>query len=299
MIVLVSKIIEKVANRYMVGYEFGVEAPIDFCVTGKFQAPSSEWIHVRRQLLDYELIVVTDGILYIAGDENRYAVQKGQYLLLPPQTQQYGYKASNCSFYWLHFAYRNGISEVDLSIVDPGYRLGRIIIPRHGGLNNIEKIVVMMKQLQDSVRSYREKSLNDYFSTSILCEMYNQFRISTGIPAKKSNQQMYNDILDYIKWNCQKDIRVSHIAKHFGYNEKYLSHLFTQVSGTSLKQYILLQKMEVAKFILTDTNNTISEISAQLGCSDCHNFMKAFKKVVGLTPTEYRNAYSKRLLYYK
>jgi AraC-like DNA-binding protein len=295
----VWKTTEKVANRYMVGYEFGIETPINFFVTGKFQAPSSDWIHMRRHLFDYELIVMTEGILYIAGDANRYAVQKGQYLLLSPQTEQYGYKASNCSFYWLHFSYSNEITEIDLSIVDPGYRPGRIIIPRHGSPNNIEKIIVMMKQLQDSVRSYSEKYLNNYFSTLILCEIYNQFRISTGITAKKSNHQMYNDILDYIKWNCQKDIRVSHIAEHFGYNEKYLSHLFTQVSGTSLKQYILLQKMEVAKFILTDTNNSINEISAQLGYSDCHNFMKAFKKVAGLTPTEYRNAYSKRLLYYK
>jgi AraC-like DNA-binding protein len=283
----------------MVGYEFLVDTPVGMALTGKFQAPSPEWIHLSRYLLDYELIVMTDGVLYIAGDKNHYVVNKGEYLLLAPQTNQYGYKASDCSFYWLHFSYRNDISPLDLSTAAPDYKQGRIIIPQQGSLKNIEKIVVMMKQLQDSVRNYGEKTLNDYLSTSILCEMYNQLHFSENSAGKKSNQQIYNDILDYIKWNSHENIRVSHIADYFGYNEKYLSHLFTQVSGTSLKQYILIEKMEIAKFILTDTNNNISEIGAQLGYSDCHNFMKAFKKIVGLTPSEYRNAYSKRLLYYK
>ena len=105
--------------------------------------------------------------------------------------------------------------------------------------------------------------------------------------------------MDYVKKFIHKNIKVSEIAHHFGYNEKYISFLFKSKSGTSLKQYILFEKMEIAKFILTDTNNTIGEIAVQLGFNDSHNFMKAFKKVVGLTPSESRNAYSKRLLFYE
>jgi len=283
----------------MNGYVFLVDTPVKLGLTGKFKAPSPEWIHLTRILLDYELIVMTEGTLYIADDRSHYVVKKGEYLLLTPQSNQYGYKTSDCSFYWLHFSCRSEINAVDLSKAIPSYKAGRIIIPQQGSLKNIEKIIVMMKQLQDSVRCYGEKTLNDYMSTSILCEMYNQQYFIESSPEKKSNQQIYNDILDYIKWNCHENIRVSYIAEYFGYNEKYLSHLFTKISGTSLKQYILLQKMEVAKFILSDTNNSISEIGAQLGYGDCHNFMKCFKKIIGLTPTEYRNAYSKRLLFYK
>ncbi|MDQ0195916.1 hypothetical protein J2T20_004322 [Paenibacillus wynnii] len=39
-------------------------------VAGVFNAPSPEWIHLSRSLQDYELIVVTEGTLYIAGDNN-------------------------------------------------------------------------------------------------------------------------------------------------------------------------------------------------------------------------------------
>ncbi|MFD2876091.1 helix-turn-helix domain-containing protein [Paenibacillus rhizoplanae] len=162
------------------------------------------------------------------------------------------------------------------------------------------KIIVMMKQLQDSVRSYDQTALNNYMSTVILCELYSQTLPTDADPFKRTKQeQLYNDIVDYIKWSRSEHIKVSQIAAYFGYNEKYLSHLFTVISGISLKQYILQQKMELAKFLLTDTNQNVSEVSLQLGYKDCHNFMKSFKKIVGLTPTEFRNAYAKRLLFYE
>jgi len=284
----------------MIAYELLVDTPLTLALTGKFTAPSPEWTHLSRSLTDYELIVVTEDTLYIAGDHNHFVVNKGEYLLLPPYTNQYGYKSSNCSFYWLHFFSKNELKVTDTNNLSPESETGKIIIPQRGKLNNVEKIIVMMKQLQDSVRCYNEKTLNDYMSTVILCELHNQLSSSRLTSFKRSKQeQLYNDIVDYIKWNQQEQVKVSELADYFGYNEKYLSHLFTTISGVPLKQYILQQKMEMAKFILTDTNQSINEIASHLGYKDCHNFMKSFKKIVGLTATEFRNAYSKRLLYYK
>jgi len=284
----------------MIAYELLVDTPLTMAITGKFIAPSAEWIHLSRSLLDYELIVVTEGTLYIAGDNNHFVVNKGEYLLLPPFTNQYGYKSSNCSFYWLHFYSKNDLKVLEISNMPAETKPGLIIIPQRGKLNNVEKIIVMMKQLQDSVRCYNEKTLNDYMSTVILCELHNQLSTSRMSTLKRSKQeQLYNDIVDHIKSNQHEQVKVSELAVYFGYNEKYLSHLFTTISGVSLKQYILQQKMEMAKFMLTDTNQNINEIASQLGYKDCHNFMKSFKKIVGLTATEFRNAYSKRLLFYE
>jgi AraC family transcriptional regulator of arabinose operon len=284
----------------MNAFSFSVDTPINLVITGKFQAPTPEWVHLSRYLLDYELIVLTSGTLFIAGDKNHYTVHTGEYLLLPPQTNQYGYKSSDCSFYWLHFSYKNDITVLNISNSISTYENGKIVLPQQGTLKSVERIIVMMKQLQDSVRSYNEKTLNDYMATVILCEIYNQLFSAQNNPNKKSKQdQLFNDIVDHIKWSYHENTKVSEIANYFGYNEKYLSHFFTQISGISLKQYILQQKMEVAKSILSDTNHSISEIAFQLGYNDCHNFMKSFKKIIGLTPTAFRNAYSKRLLFYK
>ncbi|MEK4063431.1 MULTISPECIES: AraC family transcriptional regulator [unclassified Paenibacillus] len=287
-------------DKRMIAFELIVDTPVDLEITGKFIAPSSDWIHLSRILQDYELIVMTEGVLYLAGDQQHFVVSKGEYLLLPPSTKQYGYKASECSFYWLHFKSPDGISITDISTHPRNREDNKLLLPQYGTLKSLEKIIVMMKQLQDSVRGYNQKTLNNYMSTVILCELYNQVFHSEHNPAKKNKQeQLYNDIVDYIKWSRSEHIKVSQIATYFGYNEKYLSHLFTRISGISLKQYILQQKMELAKFLLSDTNQNVSEVSQQLGYKDCHNFMKSFKKIVGLTPTDFRNAYAKRLLFYE
>lgn len=284
----------------MTAFELIVDKPVNLEITGKFVAPSAEWIHLSRILQDYELIVMTEGVLYLAGDNQQFVVSKGEYLLLPPLTKQYGYKPSECSFYWLHFHSTSGIQVADLSPRTYDKEDNRILLPQYGTLRSLEKIIVMMKQLQDSVRGYNQTTLNNYMATVILCELYNQTCHTDADPLKKTKQeQLYNDIVDYIKWSRSEHIKVSQIAAYFGYNEKYLSHLFTVISGISLKQYILQQKMELAKFLLADTNQNVSEVSLQLGYKDCHNFMKSFKKIVGLTPTDFRNAYAKRLLFYE
>ncbi|WNS46750.1 AraC family transcriptional regulator [Paenibacillus sp. MMS20-IR301] len=284
----------------MTAFELNVDKPVTLEMTGKFVAPSADWIHLSRILHDYELIVMTEGVLYLAGDSQQFAVSKGEYLLLPPLTKQYGYKSSECSFYWLHFQPVSSIQVADSAACTYDKGDNRILLPQSGTLRSLEKIIVMMKQLQDSVRNYNQDTLNSYMSTVILCELYNQCCDTNADQLKKTKQeQLYNDVVDYIKWSRSEHIKVSQIADYFGYNAKYLSHLFTVISGISLKQYILQQKMELAKYLLTDTNQNISEVSLQLGYKDCHNFMKSFKKIVGLTPTDFRNAYAKRLLFYK
>jgi AraC family transcriptional regulator of arabinose operon len=284
----------------MLAYEFSVESPLSYIFTGKFKAPSSEWKHETFSLTDYELFVMTDGCLYIADDNGQYVVNKGEHLLLSPtpNNTRYGYLPSSCSFYWLHFSCSHNISLKDIA---KGFipAENKLYIPVQAKLSASEKVVILMKQLQDSIRSNYSSTFENYTSTTILCEIHNQVFPQKDIQITESKRQIYNDIIDYVKLTLNRNIKISDIATHFGYNEKYLSHLFSNIENMPLKQYILQEKMELAKYMLSDTNNTINQIAMALCFSDCHNFMKAFKKIGGLTPTEYRNAYSKRLLYDK
>ena len=50
--------------------------------------------------------------------------------------------------------------------------------------------------------------------------------------------------------------------------------------------------------MLSDNDKAVTEIAAELGFSDVHNFARTYKKITGLTPSEYRNAFAKRMLYH-
>lgn len=292
-------------------FKFNIERPLSYVLTGKFEAPSPNWTHEALPLLDYEFIVVTQGELYIRYQDENFSVKSGEFLLLPPSTTVHnyrkGFQPSDCSFYWMHFEANHDITTIEIPDSLQGSSLGdlgrdMIALPQQAEIPSPERILVLMHHLQDDVKSeFCRLSLN-YMTTTILCELFNQFHQlhdPNAEPEKKTQKQMYHDIIDYVKLNTNQNLKVSHVAEHFGYNEKYLSHLFSKIAGIPLKQFILTNKMEVANFMLTDTNKSIQDIALSLGFSDSHNFAKAYKKICGLTPSEYRNAFSKRLLYHK
>jgi len=281
-------------------YEFSLAMPLKYNLTGKFQAPSPEWMHFTRYMKDYELIVVTEGVTYLQFEKQLYSIGKGEFIIFPPSAKQAGYKKSKCAFYWLHFTCENPVCTKMLEEFPAEPPVDKIYIPTYGKVENLEKIIVMMKHLQDSVRSYHNNLQNNYVCTTILCEIFSQFLAKKNQDnSALKRKQLFNDIQDYIKWNRNNDIKVSEIADHFGYNKRYLSQLFSTIAGVSLKQHLIQEKIELAKYLLCDTNANISEVAYQLGYNDSHNFMKAFKKLVGLTPTQYRNAYAARLLFYE
>lgn len=174
------------------------------------------------------------------------------------------------------------------------------VIPQTGVLPKPEKIVVLMKQLQDSVKTLYPQIALDAMSTSIVAELYGQLLRETSDDSElRSDRQIYSDILDFIRLHIAENLKVTDIASHFGYNAKYLSHLFAERSGMPLKQFILRQKIDTANFLLTDTNQSIADIAKALGFSDSHNFSRTYKKATGMTPSDYRNTFDKRLLYHE
>lgn len=278
-------------------YEIPIKQPVQYLFSGKHTQTNEEWRHPKRTLSDYELILVSEGTLYLALDKQKYTLSKGDFLFCPPGTLQEGFRSSQTSFFWMHFLGhgRDDTAYPVSSEIRPEKSGDKIRFPVSGSAKSYEKLAIMLKQLQDEHRTYEDNNLNCYLATAILCELYNQYFFSSEVVVRdKKRPQLYLDIVDYVKSYRHTNLKVIDIANFFGYNEKYLSHLFRSVTGVSLKQYILQEKIDLAKYILTETNDTVASIAESLGFEDSHNFMKAFKKIAGLTPTEYRNTYSKR-----
>ena len=250
--------------------------------TGIFTATSAEWTHMSRELHEYEIFFMIDGTLHI-GDENRhYTISRGEYLIMHPAKKQYGFKPSYASFYWLHFT-----APLSSIITDLLHENNPIVLPNHGVIPNIERITILLSQLQETDRRYHHAYTSNTLVLGVLLELYNQ---QAHIVNKQtsSKEQLYQDILDYVTWNKFGVIRVSDLAAYFGYHEKYISTFFKQMSGIPLKQHLIKEMMEHAKAELTTTHKTVAQIAYSLGYSDSHNFTHAFKKVTGLSPSEYR-----------
>jgi AraC family transcriptional regulator len=73
---------------------------------------------------------------------------------------------------------------------------------------------------------------------------------------------------------------------HKEYN--YLSHLFSEIEGTTIEQYLIQQKIERVKELLVYDELSLSEIANELGYSSVQHLSNQFKKVTGLTPSHFK-----------
>ncbi len=267
-------------------------APLLFHMAGYFCSPDPNWTHLSRLLIDYELMVVVKGTLYIADGQREFTVKEGEYLLLAPGSDQHGYLHSQCEFFWVHFTDSELLLPQEMDPNSASFSDEIIAVPEHGVLNDTTVVWNQMRLLLKHHRLYDDPYIAAADTMVVLSLLQHQClreRPASQSVVKKDDLQ--GKILDYLNWHIHENIRVSQVAIHLGYNEKYLSTLFTAMTGESIKHYILVQKMEIAKRQLTNTNVPITAIAANMGFSDSHNFSTAFKKIVGMSPREYRKEY--------
>lgn len=88
--------------------------------------------------------------------------------------------------------------------------------------------------------------------------------------------------------NIEQGITLSQISEHCGYSPHYLSKKFHEIEGISLKEYILISKIQHSAAALLNTNHRIIDIAVSHGYSSQEAFTRAFIKVYGITPWGYR-----------
>jgi AraC-like DNA-binding protein len=79
-----------------------------------------------------------------------------------------------------------------------------------------------------------------------------------------------------------------YLASKLNREYNYLSHLFSEVEGTTIEKYIINQKIERVKELLVYNELTLSEIADSLGYSSVAHLSGQFRKVTGLTPSYFK-----------
>jgi two-component system response regulator YesN len=95
--------------------------------------------------------------------------------------------------------------------------------------------------------------------------------------------------IQFINKNYVNDISVSNIADSLEVSETYLSRIFNKNVGTSIPNYINQYRIGKAKEYLLNTNLKLYEISEKVGFNSLAYFNTTFKKIVGCTPSTFRN----------
>lgn len=96
-------------------------------------------------------------------------------------------------------------------------------------------------------------------------------------------------IMIYISENyCNSELSLKQISFDFGLNEHYVSDLFKNAYGENLFVYVERLRIEKACKIMIDKKVKIREVSQKVGYTSNSSFRRAFKKVTGILPSEYK-----------
>ena len=98
------------------------------------------------------------------------------------------------------------------------------------------------------------------------------------------------EAMDLISKNCaDPNLSVSQVASELGLSEGHLSHLFKKETGTTMGNYLTRCRIQKAMSLLRQRKLKVYEVAEACGYRDITYFSGTFKKLVGMTPSEYQN----------
>ena len=94
--------------------------------------------------------------------------------------------------------------------------------------------------------------------------------------------------LAFISDNCERKLTIDEVADEIFVSPSSVRALLRSETGMGFKEYHTLSRIRRARMALRESSLSMGELAASLGFRDASHFSKTFRKVVGKTPTQYR-----------
>ena len=105
---------------------------------------------------------------------------------------------------------------------------------------------------------------------------------------QQSDIDFRDRMFEYLEDNFQQAIGLDDLALHFNFSYHYMSELFNNHFNTSFSDVLNNLRINKARELLDETQDSLKEISHQVGYSNYSHFSKLFKKITHISPTEYK-----------
>ncbi len=95
-------------------------------------------------------------------------------------------------------------------------------------------------------------------------------------------------VTEYIHDNLDRNISLMELSGLTNLSLHHFARMFKQATALTSYQYVIQQRIDRAKKLLTETDISITEIALRVGCTDASHFSHLFRQFVGLSPAAYR-----------
>lgn len=268
------------------------------------QQVKNNWEMPIESHIGFEVNLILEGCQETIMEKNRYLLQVGDIILIPP-----GFKHANRCISEEGMTYFTAHFNVD----DPLFRQemiknSKILFPSESEENG--KLRKVLDYWVEMARQPREYTTTDRFR--LQATLFELFGILSQIvcPAQDQDQnesipptsvQYAKAIAEAIKASfnpytpmdeetLEKKFRIEDIISSLGISSGYGLEVFRKVFGMSPRQYLSDLKLHEAKVLIAQPDLPLKKIASLLGYSHLSHFSRQFKRWTGMSPLQYRQS---------
>ncbi len=224
-------------------------------------------------LVDDKVYTISDGDLFVINQFEAHKVVAS--------------KGSKFVRYILHvhpaFIYANSLGDVGLS---PCFFAANKITKVAPGKDELGRLVALFEDMKTE-HEYGDEIYKRLRATEILLEVNRLFATHTTTRDNAFRHKAVQLAIDYINGNYASALSLDAVAKSAFVSVAQLSRLFNRYCGTTVTKYIAGKRITEAKKMLAE-GRSVTDTALSCGFNDYANFIRTFKKAVGVPPGKYR-----------
>lgn len=251
---------------------------------GFYPKASYHYCERKEPINQYVFIYCTEGNGWFTLNRHTYQVFANQYFILPAgQPHAYGANEHNpWTIYWIHF--KGKFASYFIPDVQEPIEIKPSIHSRIYVRNELFEEILHILEMGYSHDNLLLACSTFYHYLSTL-RFLQQFR-EAGTMNKQYD--IISSAIHFMKENIEKKLSLDEIAKHVGYSTSHFLTLFNKRTGYSPLAYFNQLKIQQACQLLDFTNMKINQISYKIGIEDTYYFSRLFRKIMGVSPREYK-----------
>jgi len=221
-----------------------------------------------------EICIMLEGETEITINDKKETAKSGQGILILPFQEHSYHSESECVFAIYTFS--------------PAF-IAEFVKKNEGKVG--ESAVFDLSELTRTVfrtRLIEEKNFSLYNIKAclyfIISEYTAQVNMVNGIP----DGGVIDKLMYYLNKNYSSRCSLSETAAAIGYNEKYISTCIQKHLHSNYCSLLNSIRVMHARYLLTETDNSVTDIALLCGFNDIRSLQRNFKKFQGISPTEYR-----------
>ena len=228
----------------------------------------------------YILIYCTEGKGIIEVEDQIYRLEKSDAFCIPRNVRHkyYADEKEPWSILWVHFKgdNTNYFPLEERKIVH--------INSRHSDNRMMVLFNLLFRVLE---RNYTIG--NFIYISQVLSLILSEIYFREKVDESSVQDRHVTMVIRYMYQHLRENLTLEEISEEVQLSKSYLNAVFKAQTGKSPVEFFIHLKMQEACKLLKSTDYYIYEVSAELGYTDQYYFSRIFKKVVGVSPKDYKN----------